>query len=108
MVLHKGLLPPTPSPENGSDLSELDREAVSDSKDPDKKREIVIVPIPSLNPTTGWGLAIPLMVMDKPASESPDSPPWTTGIAGSYSVLIVCRGLRRAPAFTPPAAAPLY
>ena len=83
-ALDKGL-PPTLSPESGSDLSELDREAVSDPKDPDKKREIVIVPIPSLNPTTGWGLAVPLMVIYKPASESPDSPPWTTGIAGSYS-----------------------
>ncbi|HKQ24878.1 MAG TPA: BamA/TamA family outer membrane protein [Burkholderiales bacterium] len=78
-------LPPTPSPENGGDLGELDRQAVSDSKEPDKKREIVIVPIPSLNPTLGWGLAVPLMAIYKPASESRDSPPWTTGIAGSYS-----------------------
>ena len=83
-ALDKGL-PPFPSPESGSDLSELDREAVSDPKDPDKKRDIVIVPIPSLNPTTGWGLAVPLMVIYKPSSESPDSPPWMTGIAGSYS-----------------------
>jgi hypothetical protein len=83
-ALERGL-PPTPSPESGSNLSELDREAVSDPKDPDKKAEIVVVPIPSLNPTTGWGLAVPLMVIYKPESQSPDSPPWTTGIAGSYS-----------------------
>ena len=83
-VLDKGL-PPTPNPESASGLSELDREPVLDPHAPDKKAEIVVVPIPSLNPTTGWGLAVPLMVIYKPESQSPDSPPWTTGIAGSYS-----------------------
>jgi hypothetical protein len=87
-ALDKGL-PPIPSPESGSDLSELDREPVLDPQDPDKtgagSGEFVVVPIPSLNPTTGWGLAVPLMYIYKPESQSPDSPPWTTGIAGSYS-----------------------
>jgi Omp85 superfamily domain len=51
----------------------------------EQKGEIIAAPIPSLNPTFGWGLGVVTMYVYQPLEDQKDAPPWTTGLAGAYT-----------------------
>lgn len=50
-----------------------------------QKGEIVAAPVPSLNPTFGWGLGVVAMYVYQPLEAQKETPPWTTGVAGAYT-----------------------
>lgn len=62
-------------------------EASDDAPDQEKQRnwEPVIAPLPSRNPVFGWMLAVPAMLMYKPAFVEPEDRVWISGLFGFYA-----------------------
>jgi outer membrane protein assembly factor BamA len=48
-------------------------------------REWVVFPIPSYNPSFGWTVAVPAMVLYRPTGTAEDSQAWATGLVGFYA-----------------------
>lgn len=47
--------------------------------------EFTIAPIPSLNPTFGWGIGVVSFYVYQPLETDPKVQPWTTGAVGAYT-----------------------
>ena len=50
-----------------------------------RNREFVIAPLPSRNPLMGWTLAMPAMMLYKPASAKVEDSTWITGAMAFYA-----------------------